>query len=162
VSGDGSPDDPVPDDAVPDDAAQLARYSAELADAIDVAVVPWLVECVATRTPGHEQEAGVAAEAARREVVPLIRDLLATDIDAQRATPLQLLRRGTAPVTRMLADAGAIQPVRDEVSRRLDPDDLYDLGPVAYADLGPEVAEAGLVWGAAKAHVHLRRRRSSS
>jgi hypothetical protein len=141
------------------DEIQLARCADELADAIDNSVVPWLVGCVASRVTGREDEALVAAEAARREVVPRIRDLLSTDIDAQRATPLQLLRRGTAPVNRMLEAAGATPPVRDEVSRRLDPEDIYDLGPVAYADLGPVVAEAGIVWGAAKAHVHLHRRR---
>jgi hypothetical protein len=154
VSVDGTPDDSGPDGDI-----QLARYATALADAIDGAVVPWLVGCVASRVSGHEGEALAAAEAARRDVVPRIRDLLATDIDAQRATPLQLLRRGTAPVNRLLADAGATPPMRDDVSRRLDPDDVFDLGPAAYADLGPEVAEAGLVWGAAKAHVHLHRRR---
>jgi hypothetical protein len=141
------------------ESAALARFATELADAIDVAIVPWLVGCVASRVAGREDAATVAAESARREVMPRIRDLLATDIDAQRATPLQLLRRGTTPVNRLLADSGAVPPVRDEVARRLDPEDVYDLGPAAYADLGPEVAEAGLVWGAAKAHVHLHRRR---
>jgi hypothetical protein len=154
VSGDDGPEDVSPDGDI-----QLARYATELAAAIDVAVVPWLVGCVASRVSGHEGDALAAAEAARRDVVPRIRDLLASDIDAQRATPLQLLRGGTASVNRLLAEAGATPPVRDEVSRRLDPDDVYDLGPVAYADLGPGVAEAGLVWGAAKAHVHLHRHR---
>ena len=155
VSGEGSPDDPTADDL------QLARCATDLADAIDTAVVPWLVGCVATRVAGREQEARAAAETVRRDVVPRIRQLLAADVDAQRATPLQLLRSGTSPVGRMLEDAGAIRPARDEIARRIDPDDVYDLGPAAYADLGPQVAEAGLVWGAAKAHVHLRRRRSA-
>jgi hypothetical protein len=109
---------------------------------------------------GREQDARAAAEAVRRDVVPRIRVLLEADVDTQRATPLQLLRGATSPISRMLADAGATHPPRDEVARRIDPDDVYDLGPAAYADLGPQVAEAGLVWGAAKAHVHLSRRRS--
>jgi hypothetical protein len=47
---------------------------------------------------------------------------------------------------------------RDDAEARLHPDDVYGLVPAAFADLGPEVHDAGLVWGAAKAHVHLRRR----
>jgi hypothetical protein len=158
VAGHETPDDRAPDDGASDE-VQLARCATGLADAIDAAIVPWLVGCVASRVAGREDAARAAAEEARREVLPRIRELLATDIDAQRSTPLQLLRRGTTPVNRLLADSGAVPPVRDEVVRRLDPDDVYDLGPAAYADLGPEVAEAGLVWGAAKAHVHLQRRR---
>jgi hypothetical protein len=151
-------DDGGPDDRTDADDLQLARCATDLADAIDAALVPWLVGCVASRIAGREQDARAAAEAVRVDVVPRIRELLAADIDAQRATPLQLLRSATSPVNQMLVDAGAARPTRDEVARRIDPDDVYDLGPAAYADLGPQVAEAGIVWGAAKAHVHLRRR----
>jgi hypothetical protein len=151
-------DDGGPDDRTDADDLQLARCATDLADAIDAALVPWLVGCVASRIAGREQDARAAAEAVRVDVVPRIRELLAADIDAQRATPLQLLRSATIPVNQMLVDAGAARPTRDEVARRIDPDDVYDLGPAAYADLGPQVAEAGIVWGAAKAHVHLRRR----
>ncbi|RMH87250.1 MAG: class I SAM-dependent methyltransferase [Actinomyces sp.] len=40
---------------------------------------------------------------------------------------------------------------------RLLPDDVHALGPATFAELGPEVAEAAVVWGAAKAHLHRRR-----
>jgi hypothetical protein len=36
---------------------------------------------------------------------------------------------------------------------------VYDLSPAAFADLDPSLREPGLTWGAAKAHVHLARRR---
>jgi hypothetical protein len=39
------------------------------------------------------------------------------------------------------------------------PDDVYDLTPASFADVDPALHEPGLVWGAAKAHVHLARRR---
>ncbi len=48
---------------------------------------------------------------------------------------------------------------RDAFARRQDPDDVYDLMPASFADIDPALAEPGLVWGAAKAHVHLARRR---
>ena len=39
--------------------------------------------------------------------------------------------------------------------RRNFPDDVYDLSPATFADVDPALHEPGLVWGAAKAHVHL-------
>jgi hypothetical protein len=59
----------------------------------------------------------------------------------------------------VLAAAGVPPVERDAHARRLFPDDVYDLGPAAFADLSAEVHQTGVVWGAAKAHVILRRRR---
>jgi hypothetical protein len=59
----------------------------------------------------------------------------------------------------VLAAAGVPPVGRDEVARRLHPDDDYDLTPASFADISPELHEPGLVWGAAKAHVVLARRR---
>ena len=39
------------------------------------------------------------------------------------------------------------------------PDDDYDLSPATFADIDESLHEPGLVWGAAKAHVVLTRRR---
>ena len=36
---------------------------------------------------------------------------------------------------------------------------VYDLAPANFADVDPALAEPGLLWGAAKAHVHLARHR---
>jgi hypothetical protein len=49
---------------------------------------------------------------------------------------------------------------RDAEAVRQFPADPYDLTPMTFADLDPELAEAGIAWGAAKAHVHLARRRT--
>ena len=35
------------------------------------------------------------------------------------------------------------------------------VGPAAFSDVDEDLHEPGLVWGAARAHVHLRRRRES-
>ncbi len=48
---------------------------------------------------------------------------------------------------------------RDAQSARFQPDDVYDLAPASFADLAPELHDLGISWGAAKAHVHLQRRR---
>ena len=41
------------------------------------------------------------------------------------------------------------------------PADVYGLSPASLADLSPDVVEAGIVWGAAKAFEHKRRHAGS-
>ena len=60
----------------------------------------------------------------------------------------------------VLRDADVPAPTRDEFLARQFPDDIYDLSPAAFAEIDPALHEAGLMWGAAKAHVHLARRRA--
>jgi hypothetical protein len=61
--------------------------------------------------------------------------------------------------TQVLAEAGVPPVERDEHAARLFPDDRYDLAPATFSDLDEALHEPGLVWGAAKAHVVLARRR---
>jgi hypothetical protein len=153
----------------PDDAAALARYSAELIEAVDAAVPGWIERIVAERWRAWTEEdppsdvlgaAAAAGARARSEVVPALRELLDTDVDGQRTNPLAVIRRAAAHATGVLADAGVPPVRRDADAERLFPDDVYDLTPASFADLDPAVHEPGLVWGAAKAHVILRRRRA--
>ena len=58
-----------------------------------------------------------------------------------------------------LAVLGVPEPQRDEFERSAMPDDTYALGPVAWIDLGQEVHDAGIEWGAWKAAVIISRRR---
>jgi hypothetical protein len=88
-----------------------------------------------------------------------VRALLETDVDEQRTGPLAIVREAVVHPTGVLARAGVPPVVRDEHAERLFPDDAYDLTPGAFADLDPALHEPGLVWGAAKAHVVLARRR---
>jgi hypothetical protein len=90
--------------------------------------------------------ARAAGVAATDDLGPRIRVLLATDVDDQRGNPLQVARELTSVV-------------RDAEAERQFPDDDYDLTPASFADLDPRLAEIGIAWGAAKAHVVLRRRR---
>lgn len=155
-----------PDD--PEDAAALARYATALADAVTAVLPAWVERVVASswRTgTGVDPPSAVAAAAARAgqqardDVGPALRALLAADVDAQRTNPLALVRTAVAHPTAVLR-AGGLPPVRrDADAARLFPDDVYDLAPGSFADLDPSVHEPGLLWGAAKAHVVLRRRR---
>lgn len=150
------------------DEEQLDRYASELADGVAAALAPW-VERVVTdrcRAAGIEPDESLVARAAaagRRcsdEVAPKVRSLLSTDIDEQVTTPLALLRTAVRHPTEVLDDAGVPAPRRDEFAERAFPEDRYELAPATFADLDPELAEVGLRWGAAKAHVHLARRRA--
>lgn len=157
---------PVPDD--PKDLATLADYADDLVAAVEVALPGWVQRAVAERwaagtdgePPPEVQEATrEAAAAAVDDVVPALRALLAGDVADQRTNPLEVIRRGVVHPTLVLQGAGVAPVDRDEQARRIFPDDLYDLVPGAFADLDPAVEEPGLRWGAAKAHVLLRRRR---
>lgn len=144
----------------------FARYSSALADAIDSAIGPWVLRVVAERCAAagitQDDTIRVAADTAAREcrtaVVPQIRVLLGTDLDEQRTTPLALLRRAIVYPTAVLAAAGVPPVARDEFAVRSFPDDVYALSPASFGDIDESVHEPGLVWGAAKAHVHLSRR----
>ena len=150
-----------------DDDAVLAARAAALADAIEAAVGPWVLRCVERvaeaqglgEDPARTAAAEQAAVAARDEVVPAVRALLATDVDAQTTSPLALLRDAVRHPTAVLRATGATPVERDDFDRRAFPDDDFGLVPAAFADVDPALAGPGVEWGAAKAFVHLARRR---
>jgi hypothetical protein len=150
-----------------DDLAALAGYARTLADAVDAAIPGWVDRRVreVLAAQGLVLDADgdgalvEAAQAARADGMPRLRALLEADIDEQRTNPLAILRSLVGYPTAVLQASGA-QPVpRDEFAARNFPDDPYDLSPASFADVDPSLHEPGLVWGAAKAHVHLRRHR---
>ena len=160
-------DDAHPADDTPEDAAALAHHAAVLAEGIEAAIGPWVErvvgEVAGSWDPLLADRLGDPARAAGREATeqfgPRIRELLQTDVDRQRTGPLALLREVVRFPTEVLAAAG-IPPVdRDEFAQRSFPDDLYDLSPASFADVDADLHGPGLVWGAAKAHVILARRR---
>jgi hypothetical protein len=140
-----------------------------LAEAVEAALPGWveaqvdrLVRAWAGVPPADDVRAA-AVDAGRRagaEVLPTLRELLATDVDAQRTNPLGVLRSASRYPTEVLRRAGVPPVVRDEFDERTLPDDVYGLGPLTWADLGPAVHEAGIAWGAWKAATVLARRRS--
>ena len=157
----------VPDD--PSDAAALRGYAAALLAAAVAAIPGWVERAVADRYRQWASEPlpePIRADAARAgldaaaAVEPPLRDLLTADVDAQRSNPLAILRAAVRFPTAVLRAAGVPPVARDAHAEALFPDDLYDLSPAAFADLDPTVHDPGVEWGAAKAHVVLRRRRS--
>jgi hypothetical protein len=152
----------------PEDLAKLAGYADELATAVEVALPAWVQRGIDARwtaanvgdpPPEVLDAARVAAAAAVDDVMPALRTLLALDVAAQPTGPLDVIRRAVVHPTRVLAAASVPPVARDADAQRLFPDDTYDLVPGAFGDLDGSVHEPGLHWGAAKAHVLLRRRR---
>lgn len=146
------------------DDERLAGYARDLADGVEAALPGWVAAAVARRLGGAipdelAERVAAAGLAAAEDVGGRVRELLALDIDEQWTNPLTLIRTAIRFPNEILADVGAPPVARDEQSRRFHPEDVYDLTPAAFADLGAEVHDLGLSWGAAKAHVHLRRRR---
>ncbi len=162
-----APDNPL-EDGSPTDEELLAAHAAVLADGIERSLGPWVVRCVAERAdawqPGLGRTLREPAEAAGRraaaEVGGEVRVLLALDVDAQPTGPLAVLRTAVRFPTEVLAGAGVGHVVRDEFAERAFADDVYGLAPASFADLHPALREPGLIWGAAKAHVVMARRRA--
>ena len=143
--------------------AALAAQGAVLADLLEAALPTWARNVVvALAGPDRGDAAEQAGRQAAVTIGPKLRRLLAADVDEQRSNPLTVVRTAVSWPTAVLRGAG-IEPVRrDEHSRTHFPDDIYGITPMTWADLGPEVHDAGILWGALKARAHLERHRAST
>lgn len=160
----------MPPRAEPAEEIALRAHAAALAEAIDEALPGWVTGCVERvlsawggRTGTVPQDLRAAAldagERARAQVGAQVRALLALDIDEQRVNPLALLRRAVSYPTEVLSAAGVPPVVRDPFDERAFPEDIYGLVPASFAEIDPALHEPAMTWGAAKAYVHLTRRR---
>lgn len=152
-----------------DGSAGVAPHAEALADGIEAVLEGWVVRCVVDLVTAWQgtvpaEVRAAAEEAGRRcrvEAGGAVRALLAADIDAQRGTPLAILRRAVSYPSEVLAAAGVPGVVRDDFAERSFPDDVYGLTPANFADVDPSLSELGISWGAAKAFEHMRRHRRS-
>ena len=142
----------------PADAAALAGYAAAAGGRVVAALPGWVERSVAERCrPWRARSAGGAGRSAARPrrrrarptSSPALRALLATDVGRAAHEPARDPARAAArtPPT-CCAAAGVPAVVRDEHAERLFPDDDYDLGPAAFADLDPDGARAPASSGA--------------
>ena len=140
--------------------------AADLLTAARTAVPRWLARCVervaATQSislDGVTVEIDAMVERHAGEVLDRLGVLLATDVDEQRANPLDILRDAVVGPTEVLRAAGARPVNRDTFSEERFPSDVFDLAPATWADVDESMVEPGLTWGAWKAAVVLTRRR---
>lgn len=78
-------------------------------------------------------------------------DLLTKPFADQRRGPLEVFQEAMRFPTEALQAAGVPPEPRDEVTANALPGDVYDLAPASSRDLGEEVWQAHLHWGARKA-----------
>ncbi len=101
--------------------------------------------------PPSSVEAAIAA--VLDDVDRRLRELADAHPTAPVSGPLEQIRQALGPINDLLDELGARAPVRDEFDATARPADRHALGPMAFAELGPAVHEAGIEWGAAKAYV---------
>ena len=150
-----------------DDEVMLAEIANDLVRGLDAALAPWLRRQVADRVSASPGSVGIdpaeldaTVHAVSSDTLAVVRELLDADIDRQWANPLALVRSHLGPITALLASAGVAPVARDPFAERSFPDDVFDLAPAGFRDIDESLHEPGLRWGAAKAHVHLARRRA--
>ncbi len=169
-SAPATPATPTGTRAPSEDETAFHRYGVELADAVDGVLADWVERCVVTALVGQgmvvsaavRAEALAAGRAARAEVVPRLRLLLAADVEAPGAGPRATRRAGVRSPPGVLLVAGATPVARDDFEVHAFPEDLFGLSPAAFGEVDERLTDPGLRWGAAKAYVHLARRRDEA
>ena len=150
------------------EALELEPYPDDLYQAVISAVPAWITKQVSEIASLSIDETSKEFTSALADVAEQVLHvvstdlmvLLATDVDAQQSNPLHVLRASTASVTQLLQTVGATPARRDEYEVRAMPDDVFSIGPLTWRDLGEEVHDAGISWGAWKAATILTRRRA--
>lgn len=142
----------------PDDEAKYVAYGNRLVDAFAADIEPWLLAVVGDRVGVHDAQLRMKIETVAREVVRSITELVTADVDTPLSGPLERARRAVEPLNAALEERNVPLPSRDPIDSQMRPEDRYELGPMTFLDISEGVHQAGIAWGAAKAHLHMRRR----
>lgn len=145
--------------STPSDNEKLVGFAEDLIGGLTEHVPGWVARALGERL----DESNVDIAELDRDIIEAldrVSVLLRTDIDQQSSNPLAIIRTLVGPMTRYLVHRSIDDVPRDPDSQRLFVEDRFDLTPGAFSDIHPDLHIAGLSWGAAKAHVHLQRRRA--
>ena len=142
-----------------DDEHAYVAYGEQLRSAVAEALKPWLIEQVKVRFGIDPELVETQIDQVALSVDARLDELVHADVDTPLSGPLERIRSGVEELGPRLEELGAVPPARDPFDVRVRPDDLYALGPIAFADLGEQVHTAGISWGAAKAYLHQARRK---
>ena len=150
----------TPDGELSDDEQRFEKYGRLLHSAVEGSFEPWLTGLLQDRSGGAElpEEVRSAVHSASADAASNIRTLVEADVDVALSGPLEQMRRALTGLAPILDAHGFERPSRDPVESEMRPDDVHSLGPMSFMDLGAEVHEAGISWGAAKAYLHRQRR----
>ena len=150
----------MPDRDQSNDEQRFTEYGEALHHAVNRSFEPWLTALLRARR-GHAElpeEVLDAIHVASNEAVSNIQTLVQADVDMALSGPLEQMRQALAGLAPILDAHGFERPSRDPVESEMRPHDVHSLGPMSFMDLGAEVHEAGIAWGAAKAYLHRQRR----
>ena len=142
-----------------DNERAYVEYGEQLRNAVASSLKPWLADQVQVRFGIDPAHVDAEIDEVAVSVHARLSELVHADVDTPLSGPLERIRSGVELLGPRLQELGATPPVRDPFDVRVRPDDLYALGPIAFADLGEEVHMAGISWGAAKAYLHQARRK---
>lgn len=143
-----------------EDEVRYVEYGEALRTAVGAALGPWLNREVARlsgATPSGDASLAIAEVVLDADA--RLNELVHADVDVPLSGPLERIRQAVVAITPVLDAAGAPRPNRDPFDEARAPDDVFALGPFSFADLGDDVHNAGIAWGAAKAYLHQARRK---
>lgn len=142
--------------------SQYRSFGLALGDAVVAAVSSWLRGVFIARLGSDarlDERFDDVVTQLEAELEDRFRRLATADIDEPISGPLEQIRRATSGATNLLRDLDASPVVRDEAVVALYPEDVFGIGPTAAMELGQEVHDASIAWGAAKAYLHLHHHR---
>jgi hypothetical protein len=141
---------------------QYRAHGTQLCACATAAVPAWLRRVAIERLGSDarlDDRFDALVSAVQLDVRERLTRLAEADIDEPLSGPLEQIRQAASPVTALLRELGAQPGPRDEAVVRMFPEDVLGIGPAAASELGQDVHDASIAWGAAKAYVHLNRRR---
>lgn len=105
------------------------------------------------RLPERPDAIETAVERGREWLESTLADLLGRPFDEQRRGPLEVFQEAMRFPTEHLLAAGVEPAARDPVMESALPGDLYRLAPASTRELGEDVWQLHMRWGATKAGV---------
>lgn len=128
----------------------MPEISRRLLDALVEAYPRYVGERLGEQVPAGTED---AVERGRAWLATVLAELLSQPFIEQSRGPLEVFQEAMRFPTEHLAAAGVDPVSRDPVAESALPGDVYDLAPASSRDLGEEVWQVHLAWGATKASV---------
>ena len=143
----------------------LSKISVDFADQLAAALPDWIDRIARQRMLEggvlvDERSDGLIADCAAatsKILAAKVRAAVLADVDSASGSPLAVVRDGVGPLNDLLTELGVGASARDRTMIEMFPDDVHDLGPASFSDISADLHDPGITWGAARAHVHLKR-----
>lgn len=145
--------------ATSDEERAYIQYGEQLRKTVSVVLEPWLAAQIHGRHGIDPRELEAEIRSVVADADARLEELIYADVETPLSGPLERIRGAVEQLAPALLGLGAVPPTRDPFDVQIRPDDQFALGPLTFADLGEDVHQAGITWGAAKAYLHNVRRK---